>query len=801
MSTVPCDRRDELATRQPPQRCLVHDRNAAACLRSQWRGNPCVIRGAKCRTAQQTGNPHHRVPCNWTSTPLPPHEEDSIRAWRAASLEGYCGRTGTLDGDDSCTDGDHGVLRLEDKDFHSPRRAVSACLRSCRNCASCGFISLSYFYKDCSWYRRCELSALMQDVQHFRSGALPGRTIEKITRQQSEVPQIEELLFHRASLDDVMRRPPPRGFALPPGKGGQLSRAEVAHWQQLTSKGASGAFAWGGSCAVVGNSATLRGQDEGALIDAHDRVIRFNDAPTAGYEQFVGRRTSIRVWAMPADGPYSLPWRGWGDERLLVRCDRNTVVDQCWRGIGLGSTHWTPYGLGVTRSARFSPTAWERASRLFRGEPTAGGLAIFTALTVCRNTTVFGFDAPSRGCAHYWGACDCRRKEARLPHHEQQALGELHRAGRLSWRRVGGAPRLDNEDRVDLDLSKTIEGNRSIGQTRLYVYPDSSGGVRLAGCSLAHAGVRWERSIRHYLSTSRHLLRVHDPAAAELLYYPACLANFFFRKRRAWNATSEFAALEDAVLEDIRRLGHSDKPHLMTALRCPTTDRHYEREAVNLVFPRLWASDRVVRICTEARDRVDRTRAIHVWYCPSVASRAARASLPEQLMGRSLRVSFVGSAMKKRRHDLRLLERQPFRTQVGRLDSRVLKAQQATKLDVYSDSTYVFCPPGDTPESERIYSALARGAIPLVHPTIHLPDVADWAQFSWVYRFNRSGALQLPPLALEQALQRGVRKRAAWFECTDDSPQFVRYIHASLARVARWNPVGSSLRPRPCGRW
>ena len=39
--------------------------------------------------------------------------------------------------------------------------------------------------------------------------------------------------------------------------------------------------------------------------------------------------------------------------------------------------------------------------------------------------------------------------------------------------------------------------------------------------------------------------------------------------------------------------------------------------------------------------------------------------------------------------------------------SRVLKAQQATKLDVYSDSTYVFSARQATPpESERIYDVI-----------------------------------------------------------------------------------------------
>lgn len=49
------------------------------------------------------------------------------------------------------------------------------------------------------------------------------------------------------------------------------------------------------SCALVGSGGSLLFARHGAEIDAHDVVMRFNDAPTRGFEAMVGRRTTHRL--------------------------------------------------------------------------------------------------------------------------------------------------------------------------------------------------------------------------------------------------------------------------------------------------------------------------------------------------------------------------------------------------------------------------------------------------------------------------------------------------------------------------
>ncbi|KAK3247164.1 hypothetical protein CYMTET_43328 [Cymbomonas tetramitiformis] len=56
----------------------------------------------------------------------------------------------------------------------------------------------------------------------------------------------------------------------------------------------SGGTAWD-KCAIVGNSGGLLLSRYGRMIDEHDMVLRINQAPTKGYEQYVGTRATHRL--------------------------------------------------------------------------------------------------------------------------------------------------------------------------------------------------------------------------------------------------------------------------------------------------------------------------------------------------------------------------------------------------------------------------------------------------------------------------------------------------------------------------
>ncbi|UPR03497.1 sialyltransferase [Chloropicon primus] len=67
-------------------------------------------------------------------------------------------------------------------------------------------------------------------------------------------------------------------------------------------RGPQGSRKSGKTCAVVGNSGVLTRNELGSEIDEHDVVIRFNLSPTLGYENHVGKRTSIRFWSRSPTG-------------------------------------------------------------------------------------------------------------------------------------------------------------------------------------------------------------------------------------------------------------------------------------------------------------------------------------------------------------------------------------------------------------------------------------------------------------------------------------------------------------------
>ena len=73
-------------------------------------------------------------------------------------VEGTCGAT------DFGERGDCAHGRTESGAWHanaSGLHTLAQCAARCRHCAACHYVSFSYPHDDCSWYTRCNLSALL----------------------------------------------------------------------------------------------------------------------------------------------------------------------------------------------------------------------------------------------------------------------------------------------------------------------------------------------------------------------------------------------------------------------------------------------------------------------------------------------------------------------------------------------------------------------------------------------------------------------------------------------------------------
>lgn len=65
-----------------------------------------------------------------------------------------------------------GSWELSPRETTNWSSAYAACKRRCLSCRNCLFISFSLKWKDCSWFRHCEMDMLQQSVPGFRTCAV-----------------------------------------------------------------------------------------------------------------------------------------------------------------------------------------------------------------------------------------------------------------------------------------------------------------------------------------------------------------------------------------------------------------------------------------------------------------------------------------------------------------------------------------------------------------------------------------------------------------------------------------------------
>ena len=254
------------------------------------------------------------------------------------------------------------------------------------------------------------------------------------------------------------------------------------------------------------------------------------------------------------------------------------------------------------------------------------------------------------------------------------------------------------------------------------------------------------------------------------------------------------------MLRELEPLLPARKPVIVNALRCYQIGERKHRAVLRRFqdFPRLWQSNRYLRFCMEAFPSLDKQRSLYVPYCP----RQPLTSPPESQSGpgvnRPISVVFIGR--ERTGHGVRLKSLAALRRTPGSkvveinishpgVSNEIFKANLTFKsedprLRPMARANFTLCPPGDTPESERIYHAISQGSIPIIGPAFQRPSIIDWGSMSWPLKIDpASGLLELPTPQQQVALQRGVWRVRKRIDCEASNLAFRDFIEAGLRHI------------------
>ncbi|CAL8295415.1 unnamed protein product [Merluccius merluccius] len=160
------------------------------------------------------------------------------------------------------------------------------------------------------------------------------------------------------------------------------------------------------SCAVVGNSGNLKGSYYGKIIDSNDLVIRMNRAPTRGFEEDVGARTTHHLMypesAVNLDNDTNLvliPYKT-RDLQWLISAFTTGTIKHTYQPV------MSRIKANREKVQIFSPTFMKYAYDNWMDKhgryPSTGFFSLLFALHICDEVSVFGYGADKHGNWHHY---------------------------------------------------------------------------------------------------------------------------------------------------------------------------------------------------------------------------------------------------------------------------------------------------------------------------------------------------------------------------------------------------------------
>jgi len=188
------------------------------------------------------------------------------------------------------------------------------------------------------------------------------------------------------------------------------------------------------SIAIVGSSGCLLGKNHGQLINSYEEVVRFNRAPTQGYEEVCGSKTTLRVSNnhvffghkpkqfyenQPPDFIKNLRDTKIlfiGPDEKIAKAQKNTF------------THPT----NTLYTFRHVNANDVRKEFKYPSPPSVGLIFVFLTIMAGLKPTLFGFDTNLEDSSrtHYWEK-RCPAGPMHRPDNEKKFLNQLAESGQI----------------------------------------------------------------------------------------------------------------------------------------------------------------------------------------------------------------------------------------------------------------------------------------------------------------------------------------------------------------------------------